>query len=198
MTKQVAYKVLSEFWCWYGDVVNPLSTFTDDEHELTALDEVGEHSFDGLPLPSHDAKFFICGKEFEVRDALSLATMTIEQVVNEFPDNPDVPSVRVKSELLLLLFSRFWRFLRMITKRRGSYDFLVTPSFSVIRTKGLEPSRLSSLEPENGLPNDYQRVTFSLTKNSLPSHCFLIDCWQPLPLRKEGVMIRAYLLIRTK
>jgi hypothetical protein len=31
MTKQVAYKALSEFWCWYGDVVKPLSTFTDDE-----------------------------------------------------------------------------------------------------------------------------------------------------------------------
>ena len=89
MTKQVAYKVLSEFWCWYGDVVKTLSTFTDDEHELAALDEVGEHSFDGLPLPSLDAKFYICGKEFEVRDALLLATLTVEQVVNEFPDNPD-------------------------------------------------------------------------------------------------------------
>ena len=33
--------------------------------------------------------FYICGKEFEVRDALLLATMTVEQVVNEFPDNPD-------------------------------------------------------------------------------------------------------------
>ena len=95
MTKQVAYKVLSEFWCWYHDVVKTVSRFTDDEHELTALDEVREHSFDGLSLPSLDTKFYICGKEFEVRDALSLVTMTIEQVVNEFPDNPDVPSVRV-------------------------------------------------------------------------------------------------------
>lgn len=33
MTKQVAYKVLSEFWCWYGDVVKTVSRFTDDEHE---------------------------------------------------------------------------------------------------------------------------------------------------------------------
>ena len=89
MTKQVAYKVLSEFWCWYGDVVKTVSRFTDDEHELAALDEVGEHSFDGLPLPSLDAKFYICGKEFEVRDALSLATMTVEQVVNDYPDSPD-------------------------------------------------------------------------------------------------------------
>ena len=95
MTKQVTYKALSEFWCWYGDVVKTVSRITDDEHELAALDEVVEHSFDGPPLPSLDAKFYICGKEFEVRDALSLATMTIEQVVNEFPDNPDVPSVRV-------------------------------------------------------------------------------------------------------
>ena len=89
MTKQVAYKALSEFWCWYGDVVKTLSTFTDDEHELAALNEVGEHSVDGLPLPSLDAKFYICGKEFEVRDALSLATKTVEQVANDYPDSPD-------------------------------------------------------------------------------------------------------------
>ncbi len=70
-------------------MVKTVSRFTDDEHELAALDEVGEHSVDGLPLPSLDAKFYICGKEFAVRDALLLATMTVEQVVNEFPDNPD-------------------------------------------------------------------------------------------------------------
>lgn len=89
MTKQVAYKVLSEFWCWYRDVVKTVSRITSNEHELAALDEVGKHSFDGLPLPSLDAKFYICGKEFEVRDALSLATMTVEQVVNDYPDTPD-------------------------------------------------------------------------------------------------------------
>ena len=89
MTKQVAYKTLSEFWCWYHDVVKTLSTFTDDEHELAALNEVGEHSVDSLPLPSLDAKFYICGKEFAVRDAMLLATLTVEQVVNEFPDSPD-------------------------------------------------------------------------------------------------------------
>ena len=89
MTKQVVYKVLSEFWCWYGDVVKTVSRFTDDEHELAALDEIGNHSFDGLPLPSLDAKFYICGKEFEVRDALSFATKTVEQVANDYPDSPD-------------------------------------------------------------------------------------------------------------
>ena len=36
MAKQVAYKVLSEFWCWYGDVVKTVATITDDEHELAA------------------------------------------------------------------------------------------------------------------------------------------------------------------
>ena len=89
MTKQVAYKTLSEFWSWYGDVVKTVSHITDNEHELAALDEVGEYSFDGLPLPSLDAKFYICGKEFEVRDALLFATMTVEQVVNDYPDTPD-------------------------------------------------------------------------------------------------------------
>ncbi len=59
MTKQVAYKVLSEFWCWYGDVVKTVSRFTDYEHGLTALDEVGEHSFDGLPLPVLDTKLCV-------------------------------------------------------------------------------------------------------------------------------------------
>ena len=42
MTKQVAYKVLSEFWCWYGDVVKTVSGITDNEQ--TMLDKVGEHS----------------------------------------------------------------------------------------------------------------------------------------------------------
>ena len=82
MANQVAYKTLSEFWSWYGDVVKTVSRITSNEHELAALDEVGEHSVDGLPLPSLDTKFYICGKEFEVRDALSFATMTVEQVGN--------------------------------------------------------------------------------------------------------------------
>ena len=70
-------------------MVKTVSRFTDDEHELSALDEVGNHSFDALPLPSLDAKFYICGKEFAVRDAMLLATMTVEQVVNDYPDTPD-------------------------------------------------------------------------------------------------------------
>ena len=83
MTKQVAYKTLSEFWCWYGDFVKTISRFTDDEHELAVLDEVGEYSIDALPLPSLDTKFYICGKEFAVRDALLFATMTVGQVAND-------------------------------------------------------------------------------------------------------------------
>ena len=31
MTKQVAYKVLSEFWCWYGDVVKTVSRITSKD-----------------------------------------------------------------------------------------------------------------------------------------------------------------------
>ena len=56
---------------------------------MALLDDVGEKGVHGLPLPSLDAKFFICGKEFEVRDALSLATMTVEQIANDYPDSPD-------------------------------------------------------------------------------------------------------------
>ena len=69
MTKKVAFKFLSEIWFRYGGVEKTVSRITDDEHELPALDEVREHSFDGLPLPSLDAKFCICGKEVEVRAA---------------------------------------------------------------------------------------------------------------------------------
>ena len=83
MTKQVAYKTLSEFWCWYSDFVKTVTRFTDDEHEQAALDEVGEHSFEGLLLPFLDAKFYICGKEFAVRDALLFAIMTVGQVAND-------------------------------------------------------------------------------------------------------------------
>lgn len=56
---------------------------------MALLDDVGEKGVEGLPLPSLDAKFFICGKEFEVRDALSLATMTVGQIVDDFPETPD-------------------------------------------------------------------------------------------------------------
>ena len=42
MTKQVAYKVLSEFWDWYHDVEKTVSGITDNEQ--TMLDKVGEHS----------------------------------------------------------------------------------------------------------------------------------------------------------
>ncbi len=160
MTKQVAYKILLEFWCWYGDVVKTVTRFTDDEHEMTALDEVGKHSFDGLPSPSLDAKFSICGKEFEVRDALSLASITIEQVVNEFPDNPDVPSVRVKSELLPLLFSRFQGIFENDYKKKRELHFVVTPSLSRIRTNGLEPSRCYSLEPETSASTNSATCAF--------------------------------------
>ena len=37
----------------------------DGEQEMVLSDDVGEKGVDGLPLPSLDAKFFICGKEFE-------------------------------------------------------------------------------------------------------------------------------------
>ena len=47
MTKQVAYKVLSEFWCWYGDVVKTVSRITSNEHELSALDEIGKNQKSG-------------------------------------------------------------------------------------------------------------------------------------------------------
>ena len=88
MTTQVAYKVLSEFWCWYGDVVKTVSRITSNKHELAALDEVGEHTFDGLPLPSLDAKFYICGKEFEVRDAFAQfqSVLLNESYIRVFPE----------------------------------------------------------------------------------------------------------------
>ena len=61
----------------------------DEEHEFELLEQVGEKPFDALPLPSLDSKFTICGKEFEVRDALSLATLTVFDVAKDFPDRPD-------------------------------------------------------------------------------------------------------------
>ena len=57
-------------------------------------------------------------------------------------------SVRVKSELLVCVFSRFWVVFENASKEKRELLFIVTPSFSVIRTNGLEPSRCYSLEPE--------------------------------------------------
>ena len=70
MTKQVAYKVLSEFWCWYQDLKKTILPLSDGDNEEVILAEVGELSLDSLPLPSLDIKFCICDKEFEVRVAL--------------------------------------------------------------------------------------------------------------------------------
>ncbi len=89
MTAQVTHKVLSEFWCWYDDVAKTISRMADDEQEFEVLEQVGEKPFEALPLPSLDAKFTICGKEFEVRDALFLATLTVVDVAKDLPDSPD-------------------------------------------------------------------------------------------------------------
>ena len=74
---------LSEFWSWYRDVEKTVRRIAVCEKEQAALYEIGEHSFEGLPLPPLDAKFYICGKEFAVRDALLFATMTVGQVAND-------------------------------------------------------------------------------------------------------------------
>ena len=81
--------MLAEFWYWYRDLKKKISDLSDSDHEDVVLAEIGELTFEGLPLPTLDTKFYICGKEFEVRDALSFATMTVEQVVNDYPDTPD-------------------------------------------------------------------------------------------------------------
>ena len=86
---EITDKVLAEFWYWYRDLKKKISDLSDSDHEDVVLAEIGELTFEGLPLPTLDTKFYICGKEFEVRDALSFATMTVEQVVNDYPDTPD-------------------------------------------------------------------------------------------------------------
>ena len=86
---EITDKVLAEFWYWYRDLKKKVSDLSDSDHEDVVLAEIGELSFEGLPLPTLDTKFYICGKEFKVRDALSFATMTVEQVANDYPDSPD-------------------------------------------------------------------------------------------------------------
>ena len=70
----------------------------------------------------------------------------------------ELHTVRVKSELLLLLFSRFWAFFENNYKKKRELHFVVTPSLLRIRTRGLEPPRLSSLEPEKSA---YQVLSIS-------------------------------------
>ena len=62
---------------------------SDNDHETVVMAEIGNISFDGLPLTTLDTKFTICGKEFEVRDALSLAAHEVGYVAKEVPDSPD-------------------------------------------------------------------------------------------------------------
>lgn len=86
---EITDKVLAEFWYWYRDLKKKISDLSDSDHEEVVLAEIGELSFEGLPLPTLDTKFYICGKEFEVRDALSLATHEVWYVAREVPDTPD-------------------------------------------------------------------------------------------------------------
>ena len=66
---EITDKVLAEFWYWYRDLKKKISDLSDSDHEDVVLAEIGELSFEGLPLPTLDTKFYICGKEFEVRAA---------------------------------------------------------------------------------------------------------------------------------
>ena len=81
--------MLAEFWYWYRDLKKKVSDLSDSDHEEVVMAEIGELSFEGLPLPTLDTKFYICGQEFEVRDALSLATHEVWYVAREVPDTPD-------------------------------------------------------------------------------------------------------------
>lgn len=71
------------------DVAKTISRITDGVQSFEVLEDIGEKAFDALSLPSLDESFFICGKEFEVRDALSLANLTVVEVAKDLPDNAD-------------------------------------------------------------------------------------------------------------
>lgn len=87
INEEITHEVLAEFWCWYQDLQKTILHLSDNQEVVLA--EIGELSFDGLPLPTLDTKFCICGKEFEIRDALSLATHDVWYVAKDFPDSPD-------------------------------------------------------------------------------------------------------------
>ena len=104
-------------------------------------------------------------------------------------------SVRVKSELLLLLFSRFWAFFENDYKEKRELLFIVTPSLLRIRTRGLEPPRLSSLEPETSASTNSATCAFDWCRGSLPQiffNCkpnlqkndFFLFFAEPAPARK--------------
>ena len=69
-------------------------------------------------------------------------------------------SVRVKSELPVCVFSRFGAVFENASKSKRELLFIVTPSFSVIRTRGLEPPRHYSLEPETSASTNSATCAF--------------------------------------
>ena len=77
------------------------------------------------------------------------------------------PNVRVTSELLPLLFSRFQGIFENDYKKKRELHFVVTPSFSRIRTNGLEPSRCYSLEPETSASTNSATCAFDWCGRSL-------------------------------
>ncbi len=65
MTKQVAYKVLSEFRCWYSDVEKAVSTMDNDEQEPRVRRQVLQIGVDELmPEINREKRLFRVWLEF--------------------------------------------------------------------------------------------------------------------------------------
>ena len=93
--------------------------------------------------------------------------LSLENPLFAFPVDNKAYSVRVKSKLLVCVFSRFQGIFENASKEKRELLFIVTPSFSVIRTNGLEPSRCYSLEPETSASTNSATCAFDWCGRSL-------------------------------
>lgn len=86
--EEMAGQVLAEFWHWYKEEEQRINKLGDSSLIKKELDELGLRLISGLPLPSLDTQFSICGKWFEVRDALSFVSYFVFMIADAMPDSP--------------------------------------------------------------------------------------------------------------
>lgn len=94
MEETMVYEVLSEFWHWYNAEIEKIEAMENEDEQEELMEKIHELVFDELPLKTLHVKFSIHGEEFEVKDALSIASYPVSFTADEIPESPKEWSYR--------------------------------------------------------------------------------------------------------
>lgn len=89
MDEEMVYEVLTELWHYYKKEEQRINAIADDDLQEKELDKLHELFVSELPLETLNTQFSICGKWFEVKNALSIASYLVSEAAEELPDSPD-------------------------------------------------------------------------------------------------------------